>query len=149
MEKKIKIQLLLGFIAMLAFTQSVKAQIPLTNPFKISNNLSCDITISYEITQCPNNFCGSGGTFVLPAYTTHYIYTTSSPCPLPIMGDVFVYIWEVDGVDVTSQWPTVSCQCGINCLASQGTSYGFNVPSPSACTTVKMAWYPWGVDINP
>ncbi|MBX3163509.1 MAG: hypothetical protein KF900_03440 [Bacteroidetes bacterium] len=154
MKKNIKIQLVLGFIAMLAFTQSTKAQTTLITPFAIINSLPCDIVVSYEISDCVVNFfCGSG-TFIIPAGGTYNI-TGGSPCPLTAAvaasGDVFVYVWEVGasggigtGFDVTPYWPTVSCNCG--CLSSQGTSYSLpagTIPTAYGCGGIGSFTMQW------
>jgi len=154
MKKNIKTKLLIGFIAMLGFTNSAKAQVNLNNPFSITNNLPCDIVVLYEISDCvgSNPSCGSG-TFVISENSSINITTSSSgfsSCYLPsiLLGDVFVGVWEVDYQDITSQWATVSGAC----FGSQGSGpIAFPIPGPaiSNCggSSFSMVWTSAGVTI--
>jgi len=121
-------------------------------PFVVTNNLSCDIIITYEsVGPTCNAICastatitGSGGTFTLPG-----------GCCGPGIGDIYVgvtYIWS--GTNFVSTFPTqgvngnLSCNC-TSCPIPASNNNAF--PTGVSClpnTDYSLTWSATGVLIN-
>lgn len=130
---KKRIQILLGFIAMFVFTQVAKAQA--SAPFTIVNHRTCDIIVSFEVSDCIGNnpmcvYSSSSPTFSIPGGGSYVITAAACPNFSSPSADVFVYFWDIGGQDISSDWATVSNVCCGGCLASQGNTYVYkSVPN--------------------
>ena len=139
-----QIILFLSFIFILLNAQNANSQgmscTPGT-PYQIIDSRACDVTVFYEISDCsvPQIVCFA--TVIIPAGSTYNIPNT---CCVNGTGDVYVWLKEIDYIDVSAQWLATSGAC----LTSQGTIATGTAPSscPPIATTVTHSI--WNTTIN-
>ena len=140
MKTNVKFQSIVITIAFLLYGLIIKAQ-PTICPgtgYPINNLRSCDVAIHYEVSDC-----GSGG---IICYSAYQLIPANSSFILPCCftsGDVFVWLIEVDGVDVSGAGSTVSG----NCLVSQGTSTFGSGTTSCFPVVYNLAYFASYVDI--
>lgn len=154
-----KLILLSGLILFSWIGKAQNCPYGITGTYVITNNLSCDITVLIEITDC---CCPSypGYAFfpgvVIPAYGGTYPLTVNVGCG----GDVMVCLEQIDyfdmitgggcgpGNNISGTSTVGGGVCGLNASTS-GSPISGSVPSGISCsfTTWNMSWTPTGVTI--
>lgn len=163
--KKVVLAVLI-FLVHIFIPTNLKAQNPLNSSFYIYNHRNCDITVHYEFSDCIGDaVCGGAGVYdsnpalVIPANTSVSFvsviqnpvpYVPSPSCPW-LGGDVFVWLKEINGVDVTGGSNSQSVGAG-NCITVNSPTGTGTLPtsiSPPCNTpgTYLVIFSPAGVDI--
>lgn len=100
--------------------------------FVISNNQSCNITILYEVSDCINggNIVCHFSALVMPPHSTHNV-----PCAGP-GNDIYVWLKEMDGVDITNGGSNAYAVGSGGCLTNQMSA---TAPVPAAAVAAFVA----------
>lgn len=138
-----KMMAVLALVILSIANNEMKAQMccSTTNPFQIINNRNCPIVVHYEVSDCGINGIICNSTYQPIAATSTFVLPATC-CNLS--GDVFVWLIEIDGVDISAQDADVSGSC----LQSQGTSYTATGVSSCMPIAVTINWTCSSVTIN-